>query len=307
MAAAVKNLREYNYLRYRIRGVPSEKIKKLLKLSDEELISLQRKYDADIEGMSLLLPRAHLAGADFVSLTDNLYVASSFPTSGLETTTQINSNSDLITLPGLNKTPINPLDLVAAFAQRRTTRNFANTPLSLAALAQMLWSSHGQVNGSPKRVVPSAGGIYPIQTYVCALNVENLIQGIYRYLPRESAISVVNLNSDCGAQLREACFNQGAAQKAPAILVWTGHIPTATAQYGQRGYRHLFIEAGHICQNLYLSSQLVNCGVCAISGFADMLVDDLLDLKSKQEVALYMAAIGNTNALIGKMLSINSG
>ena len=65
-----------------------------------------------------------------------------------------------------------------------------------------------------------------------------------------------------------------------------------TWRYGERGFLDIFLEAGHICQNLYLSSQAVRCGVCAIGAFNDDELNQLLDIDGIKKFVLYMASVG---------------
>ena len=65
-----------------------------------------------------------------------------------------------------------------------------------------------------------------------------------------------------------------------------------TWRYGERGFRDVFLDAGHICQNLYLSSQAVRCGVCAIGAFMDDEMNTLLSLDGEKKFTLYMATVG---------------
>lgn len=75
-----------------------------------------------------------------------------------------------------------------------------------------------------------------------------------------------------------------------------------TWRYGERGFRDIFLEAGHICQNLYLSSQAVNCGVCAIGAFIDDELNNLLQVDGEKKFVLYMASVGKMPDFDGEMV-----
>lgn len=63
-------------------------------------------------------------------------------------------------------------------------------------------------------------------------------------------------------------------------------------RYGERGYRYLFLDAGHVCQNLYLAAEAVGCGVCAIAAFEDDTLNQLLGLDGVEQFAVYVATAG---------------
>jgi SagB-type dehydrogenase family enzyme len=65
-----------------------------------------------------------------------------------------------------------------------------------------------------------------------------------------------------------------------------------TWRYQERGYRYLLLDAGHVCQNLYLSAQEIDCGVCAIAAFDDDELNKLLDLDGIEQTSIYLAAVG---------------
>ena len=65
-----------------------------------------------------------------------------------------------------------------------------------------------------------------------------------------------------------------------------------TWRYGERGYRYLHLDAGHVCQNLYLSAEAIDCGVCAIAAFDDDRLDELLELDGESAFTIYVATVG---------------
>jgi len=63
-------------------------------------------------------------------------------------------------------------------------------------------------------------------------------------------------------------------------------------RYGERGYRYLFLDAGHVCQNLYLASENIDCGTCAIGAFHDDELNKLLNINGKDQFVIYAATVG---------------
>ncbi len=77
-----------------------------------------------------------------------------------------------------------------AVSGRRSIRNFAREPLDPAELSQLLWAAQGITREAVNwgfRAAPSAGALYPVETYLSVQNVSDLEPGIYHYSSREHA------------------------------------------------------------------------------------------------------------------------
>jgi SagB-type dehydrogenase family enzyme len=75
-------------------------------------------------------------------------------------------------------------------------------------------------------------------------------------------------------------------------FLWTAQANRMTWRYGDRGYRYLHLDAGHVCQNLYLSAQVIGCGVCAIAAFDDEYMNAVIGLDGEEQLVVYVAALG---------------
>lgn len=75
-------------------------------------------------------------------------------------------------------------------------------------------------------------------------------------------------------------------------FIWTAVIRRMTWRYGTRGYRYIFLDAGHVCQNLYLAAQEIGCGVCAMAAFDDEAMNRILNLDGEEQFTLYLATLG---------------
>ena len=64
-------------------------------------------------------------------------------------------------------------------------------------------------------------------------------------------------------------------------------------RYGLSAHRVILIDAGHVCQNLYLASQAMGAGTCAVGAYDQDLIDKLLGLDGNNEFVIYAAAVGN--------------
>ncbi len=79
-------------------------------------------------------------------------------------------------------------------------------------------------------------------------------------------------------------------------FAWTVDSYRMTWRYGERGYRYLHLDAGHVCQNLYLAAESVDCGVCAIAAFDDEAANRLLGLDGEEQFVIYFATVGKKSA-----------
>jgi len=82
--------------------------------------------------------------------------------------------------------------------------------------------------------------------------------------------------------------------KAQVTFLWSALVERAKWKYEQRAYRYIYLDAGHIAQNLYLAGEALDLGVCAIAAFFDDEVNRLIGLDGIEETILYMAAVGWT-------------
>ncbi len=183
------------------------------------------------------------------------------------------------------------LPVETALARRRSVRTFADRPLSLAQLGQILWAAQG-ITGSrwPMRTAPSAGALYPLEVLVVAGQVDGLADGIYRYRPGKHDLQAVE-TGDHREALARAALGQGWMAHAPATLAITGITARAAAKYGRRAERYVYMEAGHAAQNVYLQAQADGLGTTAVGAFRDKAVRALLGLPA-DEAPLYLMPVG---------------
>lgn len=181
------------------------------------------------------------------------------------------------------------------FARRRSTRAYARAlTLPLGVLASLLWATQGitaEGGGWQFRAAPSAGGLYPIETYVATRAVEGLEQGIYHFRPQAFDLELIK-RGDYAFALSEAALGQGMIGDAQVTFVWTAIVERSTWKYRQRAYRYIYMDAGHIAQNLYLAGTAAGLGVCAVGAFFDDRVNGLIEVDGTEETALYLACAG---------------
>jgi SagB-type dehydrogenase family enzyme len=173
------------------------------------------------------------------------------------------------------------ISLERALKERRSMRQYANNPLILSDLSQLLWAAQGVSGSGAGRTVPSAGALYPLEVYVVVGNVSDLPDGIYRYEPQKHVL-IKKADGDKRMELSRAAL-QSTIQNAPAILVFSGAYERTTAKYGARGIRYVHMEAGHASQNVYLQAVSLHLGTVVIGAFQDEDVRAVLALPENEQ------------------------
>jgi SagB-type dehydrogenase family enzyme len=181
--------------------------------------------------------------------------------------------------------------LLVSISRRQSMRSYAKAPLSLGDIAAMTYAAVGIVDGGRRRAIPSAGGLYPLELYVVALDVEGLAAGIHHYNVLQHRLTCVRA-AELRSVLETATFAPEALQSAAAGFALTGVFGRSKIKYGERAYRFALLEAGHAMQNIMLAAQSRGLGVCPIGGFVDDEVNGVLEVDGVEEAVLYLAAAG---------------
>lgn len=213
------------------------------------------------------------------------------------------SGKELIELPPPEEFEDNGITLEAAINNRRSIRKYANKPLSMAELGYLLWNTQGikevlkwEGEHGPLvrtlRTVPSAGARHAFETYLLINNVEGLAPGLYRYISTAHKLQQVDFSPNIADRIADACLKQVYVKNCAVTFIWAADIYRMAWRYGERGYRYLFLDAGHVCQNLYLAAGAIGCGACAIDAFEDQKLNDLLSLDGENDFAVYIATVG---------------
>ena len=201
----------------------------------------------------------------------------------------------LIDLPAPDKINVPSLDLRKAIEDRVSVRKYSTEALTLNELAWLLWATQGIKEISEiytKRIVPSAGARHAFETYLLINKVEGLKPGIYRYLALEHKLVEINLAKDIGERVVEGAYGQKMVKAGAVSFIWVA-IPYRIAwRYGQRSYRYLHLDIGHVAQNLYLAVENINSGCCAIAAFYDEQMNDILGIDGEEQFVIYMASMG---------------
>ena len=187
-----------------------------------------------------------------------------------------------------------PADLWQCLARRRSQRHYQERPLTQEELAALLWSTQGVTLTTANfllRAAPSAGALYPVETYVALHRVSGVEPGIWHFQVPDFSLALLS-QGDFRRPLTEAGLFQGFLGTAAVVFIWTGILNRAMWKYRERAIRYLFLDAGHICQNLMLAAAALGLGACPVGAFFDEEVERLLQVDGQEEVALYLAAVG---------------
>lgn len=208
-------------------------------------------------------------------------------------------NLPLISLPRWEDSIFKKRDIARIFAERESRRVYSKEAIALEELSFLLWATQGirkviQIrNGQGAlKTVPSAGARHPFETYLVVKNITGLEPGLYRYCALEK--SVVFLKpGDFSSALATACFDQSFAADAAVTFVWSV-IPYRTEwRYGYLSHKPIALDAGHVCQNLYLGCEALELGTCAIAAYDQKKIDALVDLDGIDEFIIYIAPVGH--------------
>jgi len=180
-----------------------------------------------------------------------------------------------------------------AIAKRRSVREFANKPITLTQLSQLLWAAQGITEPDyGLRATPSAGALYPLELYAVVKTggVAGLDAGIYHYLISENSLALVK-GGDSSSRLKAAALDQGAVGFAAVNLVTTAVLGRTTVKYHDRGVRYAFLEAGHAGENVFLQAQSLGLAAVVVGAFDDEAVGAVLGVGT-DEKAVYIQPIG---------------
>jgi len=193
------------------------------------------------------------------------------------------------------------IPLIDAIRNRASQRVFTDESLTLEELSFLLWSTQGvrEIDKNKvwtKRAVPSGGGRQPFETYLFVNLVDGLKRGVYRYLPIEHKLILVTENLPDADDLLNKAWFQNFIGKSAVVFVWAA-IPYKTEwRYSFISYKDILIEAGHICQNLYIACEAIGAGTCAIAAYEQKAVDQLIHVDGRNEMTVYLSPVGKVNS-----------
>ena len=208
----------------------------------------------------------------------------------------LEKGSEISDLPSYKSIDLDEVNLLELIEKRASLRKYLDKALTLEELSFLLWGTQGVKTISEKsltkRTVPSAGSRHPFETYLLINDVTGLSPGLYRYLAVSHKLVKLPGRENINQSLTDACLKQQHVKTSAVTFIWVA-VPIRTIwRYSQRGYRYIHLDAGHVCQNLYLLAEAIDCGVCAIAAFDDDLANQAIGLDGKDHFVIYLASLG---------------
>ena len=196
--------------------------------------------------------------------------------------------------------PLKPAaDLGEVIERRQSCRQFARLPLRLPELSTILRQSYGLghaelIDGFERyrRPVPSAGALYPLEVYLIVNSIDGLESGVCHYGLIDHSLERLTDTSVRSEVISQLFLDQECVADAAAIVVITAVFARTMRKYGDRGYRYILFEAGHVAQNLMLSCGMLGLATLALGGFLDGPLADLLGVDVEIEMPVYAVAVG---------------
>jgi SagB-type dehydrogenase family enzyme len=190
---------------------------------------------------------------------------------------------------------INP-DFFQLIQERESRRQYTQESISKAELSFLLYTTQGVkkvVGGyATRRPVPSAGARHPFETYLAVNRVGDLTPGLYRYLPLDHQLLFLEALEELPGLLATANLGQRFVGQAACVFIWSCIPYRAEWRYMDHGHKNMLLDAGHICQNLYLAAEALGLGTCAIGAYDQAAMDALLELDGMDEYVVYLAPVG---------------
>jgi len=192
---------------------------------------------------------------------------------------------------------VGEIPVIELIRNRRSRRRFTDDSLTLEELSFLLWATQGIQNIARNgvatfRTVPSAGARHSFETYLFINRVERLKPGLYRYLPVEHKLCFCYEDTDLDDKIVDGCYGQSFVKDAAVVFIWTT-IPYRTEwRYSIVSHKVIAIDAGHLCQNLYLASESIGAGTCAIGAYNQKKMDNIIQVDGKDEFTIYVAPVG---------------
>ena len=121
--------------------------------------------------------------------------------------------------------------------------------------------------------------------------MEDLKPGIYHYSVQDHSLELIK-EGDARPEFTKAAFGQGMIQEAPITFVWTSVWERIKVKYGERAERYVYMEAGHISENVYLQATSMDLGTVAIGAFDDHECNKILGVDGVTESVVYMQPVG---------------
>jgi SagB-type dehydrogenase family enzyme len=187
-----------------------------------------------------------------------------------------------------------PANLWQCLATRRSERKTTPDPLHLQELSKIMWAAQGVTARAGRyllRTAPSAGALYPFETYLYIDKVKEVPQGIYHFNVADFALERLQ-EGDFNRAFTAASLGQPVVRRAAVVIIWTAMMLRCMVKYRERSVRYIPMDLGHVCQNVQLAATGMDLGSCPIGAFYDDDINELLGVDGEEETVLYLITVG---------------
>ncbi|MDO4792754.1 MAG: SagB/ThcOx family dehydrogenase [Filifactor alocis] len=174
------------------------------------------------------------------------------------------------------------------FEQETLKKNDLSYLLTLTQRIQKVHPS-GRMCYSPSAC---SGGRHTYETYLIVQDVEDLQQGVYRYDSMSHELVLLEERSDTKERLKEATLKYSFVANAPVVFVWACLPYRGEWMYAERSHKPMLLDAGHICQALYLAAESIGLGCCAVAAYHQERMDELIGVDGEEEFSVYICPVG---------------
>jgi SagB-type dehydrogenase family enzyme len=184
------------------------------------------------------------------------------------------------------------IDLESTMLKRRSTRAYSGASLSLNELRALLHFTYQPQDYADQNLDPNPDyfDLDLLETFIAVSAVTGLEEGCYYYAPKAQELRQIRFKN-FRQELHYLCLGQDLGRDAAAVVFHTADLSKAVAKYGDRVYRYLHADAGHLGQRLNLAAIHLGLGVSGIGGFFDDQVNEVLGIPS-DEAVIYITTLG---------------
>ncbi|MDB9428253.1 SagB/ThcOx family dehydrogenase [Microcystis aeruginosa CS-555/01A07] len=184
------------------------------------------------------------------------------------------------------------VDLESTMLKRRSTRAYSGASLSLDELRALLHFTYQPQDYADQNLDPNPDyfDLDLLETFIAVSAVTGLEEGCYYYAPKAQELRQIRFKN-FRQELHYLCLGQDLGRDAAAVVFHTADLSKAVAKYGDRVYRYLHADAGHLGQRLNLAAIHLGLGVSGIGGFFDDQVNEVLGIPS-DEAVIYITTLG---------------
>ena len=170
---------------------------------------------------------------------------------------------------------------------------------TLTTLTQLLYHcagvtrvGHFRVAGEVHfRAAASAGGLYPVETYVVCRDIDGLEAGVYHFGPDTFQLTRLR-RGDYRSHLASAAAEDRRIATSPLSVIFTMVFWRSSWKYRSRGYRYCFWDNGTVTSNLLAGAGASGLPARVVNSFIDQQVDHLLGIDGAGEAATCIVSLG---------------